>query len=109
MIFSPIKKPVGRNVTGFRNKLKHSNYIQNLIDPEGYYAQVFPRVAFRAEWVKVNCPFHDDRTPSLSINVRHGGFICRGECRMSGNLIQFHMKIKGLKYKAALKDLECGL
>ena len=38
--------------------------------------------------VKINCPFHEDATPSCSINLERGIFKCFG-CGESGNVLDF--------------------
>lgn len=58
---------------------------------------------------KIRCPFHDDQTPSCSINLTKGIFNCFG-CTAEGNVLDF-IRLKeeyGPKdtYKAALKALE---
>ncbi len=50
------------------------------------------------------CPFHPDRTPSLSFDPERGLFHCFG-CGKSGNLIQFIMEIEGITFFDALKKL----
>jgi DNA primase len=48
---------------------------------------------------KVNCPFHNDKTPSLQ--VYDDGFVCFG-CGASGDLIAFVAMLEGVKqYEAA--------
>lgn len=77
----------------------------HLPDPKKYYSKYFPNLNQNAEWIKVKCPFHEDRLPSLSINLNHGGFVCRGECKTKGNLIQFHMKRHNMNFVEACKSL----
>lgn len=89
--------------------MKHYSKLEirthDLPNPKNYYSKCFPSVGLVTEWAKVKCPFHDDKTPSMSINLKHGGFICRGECNTSGNLIQFHMKLHKLNFVNACKAL----
>jgi putative DNA primase/helicase len=51
------------------------------------------RAAVTAE-VKVKCPFHDDRTPSLSFNLEKGVWVCHAGCG-GGGLIEFEQKLSG--------------
>ena len=44
--------------------------------------------AGRGDQFTIRCPFHDDRTPSCSINVSKGLFHCFG-CPASGNVLDF--------------------
>ncbi len=59
--------------------------------------------------VKINCPFHDDASPSCSINLDKGIFNCFG-CSAEGNVIDFIRNMESLgekeTFKAALKALE---
>ena len=57
-------------------------------------------------WYKALCPFHDDTKPSLSINLIHGGYRCRGRCKESGNIVQFYMKSHNVDKKTAIIRLE---
>ncbi|WP_299293985.1 CHC2 zinc finger domain-containing protein [uncultured Tateyamaria sp.] len=44
--------------------------------------------------VKIHCPFHDDRTPSCSINLTGKKFNCFG-CDAQGNLLDFIILMEG--------------
>ena len=44
---------------------------------------------------KARCPFHDDKTPSLSINPDLGLFHCFG-CGAKGDIFKFYGKLNGL-------------
>ena len=47
------------------------------------------------------CPFHDEKTPSFSVNPSKGIFKCFG-CNKGGNAIAFIMAIEGLDYREAI-------
>lgn len=53
------------------------------------------------------CPFHDDRTPSLSVSDEKGLFHCFG-CHASGDVITYTMLIEGLDFVDAVELLEHG-
>lgn len=56
------------------------------------------------EEFSICCPFHDDRSPSLSINVRKGVWICHAGCG-GGTLRQFLERYTGEKiYELGLPD-----
>ncbi|MCH2095199.1 MAG: CHC2 zinc finger domain-containing protein [Rhodobacteraceae bacterium] len=59
--------------------------------------------------VKINCPFHDDSTPSLSINLEKGIYNCFG-CPAEGNVLDFIAEMEGFTenriYQAAKYGLE---
>jgi 5S rRNA maturation endonuclease (ribonuclease M5) len=48
----------------------------------------------------VKCPFHDDRTASLSLNFRKGVWNCFAGCG-KGGLVAFEEKIKGITHPEA--------
>lgn len=52
----------------------------------------------------VRCPFHDDKTPSLSINLDTGFYHCFG-CGEKGDIFTFYQKINGLNFTVALHRL----
>lgn len=55
------------------------------------------------EWVGL-CPFHDERTPSFSINDTKGVYLCRG-CKASGDVIAFYMAFNLVEFPQAVKEL----
>lgn len=50
------------------------------------------------------CPFHDDNSPSLSININTGVYHCFS-CDVSGGVIDFCMKLWNLSFKETLHRL----
>ncbi len=56
------------------------------------------------------CPFHNEKTPSFSINPAKGFYHCFG-CGESGDAIKFVMKYEGLVFIDAVKKLadQCGV
>ncbi len=76
-----------------------------LLLPATYYSRYFklPRLHGR---VMVNCCFHDDRTPSLSIDLTDGWFNCFGCGAKGKNIVKFHMTKFDLNYKQAIRELE---
>lgn len=60
-------------------------------------------------WAQACCPFHEDRAASLSVNLssEKGGWKCFAGCG-SGDLISFHMKLKGLTFVQARAELVGG-
>lgn len=72
---------------------------------EKIYAPVLTgKEDLRKREIQVLCPFHDDKTPSMSINTENGlynCFACGG-----GSAIGFYMKYNNLSYSEAMKQLE---
>ena len=52
-----------------------------------------------------NCPFHEDKTPSLSVDRGKGLFNCFG-CGESGDVFNLVQKMEGLDFKGSLKYLK---
>lgn len=50
------------------------------------------------------CPFHDEKTPSFSINPELGRYYCFG-CQASGDVIQFVADLDGLDFVSAVEVL----
>ncbi|MDR3326500.1 MAG: DNA primase [Rhodospirillaceae bacterium] len=56
------------------------------------------------------CPFHNEKTPSFTINEDRGFYYCFG-CGAKGNVITFEMHARGLNFPEAVKSLaiEAGI
>src|SRR5215469_6203320 len=50
------------------------------------------------------CPFHNEKTPSFTVNLERGFFHCFG-CGVGGTVFDFLMKIEGLTFPEALQSL----
>lgn len=61
------------------------------------------------EWVGL-CPFHAEKTPSLSVNDAKGVYYCRG-CQATGDVISFVAKYRGIPVGTAITLLaeHCGI
>ncbi len=69
-------------------------------------ALVSERVSLRragTKWVGL-CPFHEERTPSLSVNEADGLFYCFG-CRANGDAVAYLQTVEGLSYRDAVQAL----
>lgn len=53
---------------------------------------------------KACCPFHPDKTPSLSIDLQRGLFNCFG-CGAKGDVFTFLQKLKGIDFVTALEEV----
>jgi DNA primase len=54
-------------------------------------------------WVGL-CPFHDEKTPSFSVNAERGFFHCFG-CGAGGTVFNFLMKVEGLTFPDSVRSL----
>jgi len=50
------------------------------------------------------CPFHNEKTPSFSVNRERGMYYCFG-CGVGGNAITFLMEHDGMSFTQAVEDL----
>ena len=68
------------------------------------YASSFMTIKKNGKNYMACCPFHNEKTPSFSIDRDKQLFHCFG-CGASGNFVQLVMRLEGLDYKDALKQL----
>lgn len=69
---------------------KSKEFDRNLLPkPEIYYKEYFPNLKVKAGWISVRCPFHNERNPSLSINLVSGGFKCHACNARGGDILDF--------------------
>src|SRR3954469_20205749 len=54
-----------------------------------------------ANWMAC-CPFHQEKTPSFSVNPSKGFYKCFG-CGKGGSVYNFLMEIEGLNFPEAIK------
>jgi DNA primase len=69
-------------------------------------ALISERVALKKSGLRWTglCPFHEEKTPSFSVNAELGLYFCFG-CRESGDAITFVRKTQGLDFMDALRQL----
>jgi len=79
----------------FIDDLKNRADILRIIEP---YA---PLKKKGANWMGC-CPFHQEKTPSFSVNPAKGFYKCFG-CGKGGNAYSFLMEIEGLNFPEAIK------
>jgi DNA primase len=51
------------------------------------------------------CPFHDEKTPSFSVNPQKQAWYCHGSCKKGGNVITFVQEFEKLKFPEAVRQL----
>lgn len=51
------------------------------------------------------CPFHDEKTPSFTINPQKNLFNCFA-CSQGGDCITLYMKLQNKNFKEAVADLQ---
>ena len=80
--------------------------VRNTVDPIALYSSVFP------DWnsttrPNVTCPFHDDRTASLSVGLNGGGAKCHASScgRSFGNIVHFESQRLGVDEPTAASGI----
>lgn len=57
--------------------------------------------------IKTTCPFHDDNSPSMAINVETGVWHCfKPDCRKGGGVVEFLTGLKDIERNKAVKMLK---
>ncbi|MFZ1494739.1 MAG: CHC2 zinc finger domain-containing protein [Candidatus Competibacter denitrificans] len=77
------------------------------INPADFYRAALPNLKGKPNaqgWILAVCPFHGDSAPSLSVNLKHGGFHCFG-CGEKGDWVTFHARLNRLSFRDAVNDL----
>lgn len=84
------------------------NWRDRLPNPASYYARHLEKLTRpnATGWAQARCPFHDDHDASLSVHVAgdRGHWRCFASCG-SGDIVSFHMRLTGLDFMAAARDL----
>src|SRR2546428_11289237 len=71
-----------------------------------FVAVVEERTQLRKQGARLvgRCPFHEERTPSFSVNPSEGLFYCFG-CHKGGDMISFVRETQGLDFAGAIEWL----
>jgi hypothetical protein len=78
--------------------------------PSERIKKAVPLQAFVAQYVELSasgtgcCPFHDDNSPSFSVNEEEGYWHCFA-CEKGGSVIDFYMALKNCDFQTAIRDL----
>ena len=80
------------------NKLKTDISLVRLIQSQGY------ELVKKGSSHEMNCPFHDDATPSLKVSESKNVFNCFG-CGKSGTVIDWIMKTQSVSFRHACEIL----
>ncbi len=76
-----------------------------LPNPRVYYAGVLKKFHPRKEQATALCPFHKESNPSFSVNLRQGKFFCFSCGARGGNVLDFHMRLRGIEFIDAVTEL----
>ena len=71
---------------------------------DGYLAEIGNPVKGHGRKTQACCPFHDDKSPSMSVDLGQGLWFCHA-CGFGGTVIDMHMRRTGVNCKTALTQL----
>lgn len=69
-----------------------------------YYTHLFGKGRNVGTSVQFHCPWHEDKSPSLSVSQDHGGYKCHG-CGVSGDVFNAWMRVKNTDFRSALVQI----
>jgi DNA primase len=79
--------------------------VKAALDYPAFYGQHVQRLQSKGNGQALGlCPFHDDKNPSLSVNLDSGLFRCFG-CGKSGDAFSFYQEVTGADFPTAVTDL----
>lgn len=79
--------------------------IKAALDPLAVVREAVPSLKQSGARWKGNCPFHNERTPSFYFQPEKGLWHCFGACQEGGDIMAFVMKLEGLSFTEALREL----
>lgn len=75
--------------------IKEEVSFDTLLERYGLMSSATTKHTEKGTELRLSCPFHEDATPSLSVNVRRGIFYCFG-CRAKGDVVDFAAMKEGI-------------
>lgn len=79
--------------------------IRSRIDYEAVFGQFLTLHGTGAER-NARCIFHDDRLPSMSVNVEEGLYCCHNpDCGASGDIFTFYQRVRSLTFPETVNEL----
>ena len=102
--YRPFKRP-GRH--DYRPG-QFSEDVKKRVNWEQFFTQELGPLNGAGIWRDARCPFHDDRHPSLRVNIKEGGYWCP-VCSAHGDGIRLLMERDGVSFARALRMLEDGM
>ncbi|MGB9153131.1 MAG: CHC2 zinc finger domain-containing protein [Alphaproteobacteria bacterium] len=107
------KRPVCGGAASPNHLVQHNKNRSNfqafrkdkLPNPPTYFASEGLRLVGAGEWRSGLCPFHSDKSPSLRVNIKSGGWRCMACGAHGGDVLAFHMMRHQLRFLEAAKAL----
>jgi len=69
-----------------------------------FYQKYFPNLTGNTRKINVLCPFHEDKKPSLSLDLESGLWYCHS-CQRGGDHFLFYMKYHNCSFTKAKNDI----
>jgi DNA primase len=79
--------------------------IRNALDPLDIIREAVPSLKQSGQRWRGLCPFHNERTPSFYVMPDKGLWHCFGACQEGGDVFKFVMRLEGLTFPEALRQL----
>lgn len=76
-----------------------------LPEPAAYFDSIGLRLGGAGRWRSALCPFHEDKTPSLRVQIEVGAFKCMSCGAKGGDVLAFEQQRTGLKFREAAQSL----
>lgn len=100
----------GQGIFKLKNTLtmidkKYKGMILDRVSIEDVVSQFVPSLTRRGSRLWACCPFHNEKSPSFCVDPVKGRWHCFGASNEGGNVIDFYMKIKGLNFPMAVKEM----
>ncbi len=99
------------NATQRKNRPTNSgekfSFKRSLLPTPAHYFEHIAHLHLKGSgvWRDAVCPFHDDKSPSLRVNIEKGCFACMACGVKGGDVLAYHMRLNGISFIAAAKDL----
>lgn len=83
------------------------SFKRSLLPPPAHYFEHIAHLHLKGSgvWRDAVCPFHDDKSPSLRVNIEKGCFTCMACDAKGGDVLAYHMRLNGMSFIAAAKAL----
>jgi hypothetical protein len=108
---SEVRAHLSTSALACRSDRVPPNWRGQLPDSRTYYVRhVGKLIRANADgWAQGKCPFHDDHNASLSVKIvgPHSGWRCFAGCG-KGDMVAFHMRLRGCAFKQAISELVRG-
>jgi len=78
--------------------------IDELVNYKEEYTKFVQKPEFKRDRMVSLCPFHDDRKPSFSVDLKTGKFVCFA-CGKAGNYVSFRAELDGTSNADAYKKI----